>query len=128
VCKFRPTFIDDLSLDHYRPRFSGGRNDAGNLLTMCGKCNSRKGAKSVREWFAFLRCRGVDVKKLAARIRSSLRRSVDRAAGRELCDRIWPRWRARRNARIRRARADREADKREARGKARLRTPPKKRS
>lgn len=125
VCGFRPAFVDDLSLDHYLPRFKGGKNHAQNLLTMCGTCNSRKGAKTVREWFSFLRCRGFNVKKLSARIRSALRRSVDRAAGRELCDRIWPGWRARRNAKIRRARADRDADKREERGKARLRSRPK---
>jgi len=37
-----------LSLDHLKPRSSGGSNDSRNLVTCCRRCNSRRGVRSVR--------------------------------------------------------------------------------
>jgi hypothetical protein len=34
-----------LELDHKTPRSAGGRSEPGNLQTLCGPCNSHKGAK-----------------------------------------------------------------------------------
>ncbi len=36
---------DQLSLDHVIPHSLGGSDDEGNLQTLCGTCNSRKGAR-----------------------------------------------------------------------------------
>jgi hypothetical protein len=38
---------DDLTIDHVIPIAFGGSNEAGNLVTACRSCNSRKGTRSV---------------------------------------------------------------------------------
>jgi 5-methylcytosine-specific restriction endonuclease McrA len=40
----------DLTLDHLVPRAQGGDHSVKNLATACRSCNSRKGARSWREW------------------------------------------------------------------------------
>lgn len=40
----------NITLDHVKPRGAGGSNDATNLVTACRKCNSGKGAKTLREF------------------------------------------------------------------------------
>lgn len=41
--------LDDLSIDHFIPVFHGGSNEDRNLRTLCTPCNSKKGAKLLRE-------------------------------------------------------------------------------
>jgi 5-methylcytosine-specific restriction endonuclease McrA len=39
-----------LTIDHVVPRYAGGTNDEGNLVTCCRRCNGRKGNRSVDEF------------------------------------------------------------------------------
>ena len=58
-----------LSLDHYVARSKGGDNTPNNLITSCLNCNRKKGTKSSREWYAWLRkMRGTNTNKLSNRI------------------------------------------------------------
>ena len=34
-----------LEMDHVIPKWRGGKNDAGNLVTACFECNQKKGVK-----------------------------------------------------------------------------------
>ncbi len=36
---------ENLTIDHVTPRKHGGGNEEANLQTLCGPCNSRKGAR-----------------------------------------------------------------------------------
>ncbi len=38
------------TLDHLVPLSRGGSHGAGNLVAMCGSCNSRKSARTISEW------------------------------------------------------------------------------
>lgn len=39
-----------LTLDHIKPRSTGGRNDTRNLITACMSCNAGRGDKNFRKW------------------------------------------------------------------------------
>lgn len=41
-----------MTCDHLVPKSEGGTNDPENLGTLCCKCNSKKGSKSVEEFLA----------------------------------------------------------------------------
>lgn len=41
-----------LSVDHVQPRARGGDHSAGNLVTACGACNTRKGHRRLAEFLA----------------------------------------------------------------------------
>jgi 5-methylcytosine-specific restriction endonuclease McrA len=78
-CVYCGTGIEDgvqFTLDHIVPCELGGDNGAANLVTACKACNSSKGSKSQRQFFAYLRDRGVDTDKIGARIRRNLRRKL----------------------------------------------------
>lgn len=66
-----------LTLDHVIAHALGGSNDAANLVTCCGECNSRKRDLSTRPWFACLRSRGIDTGKIGPRIRRLLAKPID---------------------------------------------------
>ncbi len=36
-----------MTLDHLKPHSKGGSNDAGNLVTACRRCNSKRGSRGV---------------------------------------------------------------------------------
>ncbi|MFN5580982.1 HNH endonuclease [Gemmatimonas sp.] len=38
---------DNLSVDHVQPRMRGGDGSAGNLVTACRGCNTKKGGRSL---------------------------------------------------------------------------------
>jgi 5-methylcytosine-specific restriction endonuclease McrA len=69
---------DDIqfTLDHIVPQELGGDNSAQNLTTACKHCNTSKGSKSQRQFFTYLRDKGVDTDKIAKRIRRNIRRKL----------------------------------------------------
>lgn len=78
-CVYCEAGIEDgaqLTLDHLVPCELGGDNGAANLITACKACNSSKGSKSQRQFFAYLRDRGVDTDKVGKRIRRTVRRKL----------------------------------------------------
>ena len=42
-----------LHLDHLTPRIAGGADSARNLVLACRRCNSARGAMTVRQWAAY---------------------------------------------------------------------------
>ncbi len=84
-----------LTLDHVH---DGKGNDPSNLLTMCNVCNAARGAKPLAEFLGWVRYLGAV---------AQIRKPIDRALGRELCDRRWPGFRQANNTRTkaRKARA-----------------------
>jgi len=47
---FRPMGEVQLTIDHFVPLESGGKNDQSNYLSACRKCNKDKGGMSPRQW------------------------------------------------------------------------------
>jgi hypothetical protein len=39
-----------LSIDHFEPLESGGKNDTSNFLSACKNCNKSKGSMPARDW------------------------------------------------------------------------------
>jgi len=39
-----------LTIDHFQPLETGGKNDVSNYLTACRKCNKRKGNEDPQTW------------------------------------------------------------------------------
>jgi 5-methylcytosine-specific restriction endonuclease McrA len=71
---------DTLTVDHVEPRARGGDNSAGNLVTACRGCNTRKGP--LPAW-AFLAARPLEREnflELATAVWPRLRRAVAEAA------------------------------------------------
>ncbi len=75
---------DRLSLDHVVPEEHGGSHAASNLVTACVPCNSARQHRTMREWLAYLRAKGVDTTGIARRVRRALARELDRETGRRL--------------------------------------------
>jgi len=73
-----------LSLDHVLARDLGGSNDAENLVTACGTCNSAKTNLSLGDWLDTLRDQGMNVRTLAATIRRHTQTTLDMKEGRRL--------------------------------------------
>lgn len=46
----RPMGEVQLTIDHFIPLEMGGKNDTGNYLSACRKCNKDKGGMDPREW------------------------------------------------------------------------------
>ncbi len=74
----------ELTLDHLVARELGGTHDPSNLVTMCRSCNCAKQDKTKRAWLGWLRDRGLNASRIARRIRTSVRRPLNRAEGRRL--------------------------------------------
>lgn len=55
-----------LSLDHLLPQSYGGSNGEGNLVTCCGRCNSKRGNMDLSAWLD-LSC-GDDARRVSALI------------------------------------------------------------
>lgn len=47
-----PGTVETLSVDHVQPRVRGGDQSAGNVVTACVACNSRKGGRRHVEFLA----------------------------------------------------------------------------
>lgn len=71
-----------LSIDHVRSVEREGKRDnsARNLVTCCQRCNSSKKSISARAWYARLRARGFDTRKIQRRIARLVRKPLDRAS------------------------------------------------
>lgn len=59
-----------LTLDHVVPCELGGTNEASNLVTACGRCNSSKQALPLGDFLLVLADRGIDTAEIPARIRA----------------------------------------------------------
>ena len=42
--------LEDLTLDHVKPKCKGGETISQNLVPACVKCNQSKGSKNWRDW------------------------------------------------------------------------------
>lgn len=74
-----------LSLDHVLAYELGGTNDATNLVTACGNCNSAKASRTIRGWLIYLReSRKVSTAGLACRIRRQTAKKLDLGEGQRL--------------------------------------------
>lgn len=73
-----------LGLDHLLANELGGSNEATNLVTACGSCNSSKCDLTMSAWFEKLDARGVDTAGLGDRIRTRIAIPLDMAEGRRL--------------------------------------------
>ena len=73
-----------LTLDHLVACELGGTNRPGNLVTACTTCNSSKGAKTTRQWLAYLRAKGISTDSVARRVRRLVAKNLDRTEGRRL--------------------------------------------
>ena len=69
-----------LSLDHVRPRARGGSNRPDNLITLCTRCNTERGARPIRAWRP----------ELVPAVRAQLRAPLDRAKARALAEDLRP--------------------------------------
>lgn len=49
---FRPMGEVQLTIDHFIPLEMGGKNDTGNYLSACRKCNKEKGGMAPADWIA----------------------------------------------------------------------------
>ena len=79
-CVYCEASIEDgvqFTLDHLVPCELGGNNNASNLVTCCKSCNSSKGSKSQKQFFTYLRDKGVDAEKIGKRIRRNVRRKLN---------------------------------------------------
>ena len=65
-----------FTIDHLIPSELGGSNGTKNLVTCCKSCNSAKGSKTIRQFFSYLRDRGVDTDKIAKRICRNIKRKL----------------------------------------------------
>ena len=76
-----------LSLDHLTPHSRGGSNRESNLVTACSRCNSSRGARSVRnfaEAVAGYLNHGVLPAAIESHVRDCARRKLDVAAAKQL--------------------------------------------
>ena len=70
-----------LSLDHVQPRWRGGDNSPGNLVTACKADNTRKGAQPAWAWLADLPDERANFLRYAVHVWPRLIRAVVEAAG-----------------------------------------------
>jgi len=42
---------EDLTLDHIVPRYAGGSDDTGNLISCCNDCNRSKSHENWQSWY-----------------------------------------------------------------------------
>lgn len=73
-----------LGLDHVLACELGGTNEATNLVTCCGACNSAKQDLSLSDWLQRLTDKGIDTEAVPARIRKQTAATYDMTEGRRL--------------------------------------------
>jgi 5-methylcytosine-specific restriction endonuclease McrA len=67
-----------LTLDHVKPKATGGTNKPFNLVTCCYSCNSSKQDRSPKAWFKDLRARGVNTETMRKRLYRLRHKPIDR--------------------------------------------------
>lgn len=60
ICPLCQVETDAFETDHIVPISMGGSDDDDNLRLICGRCNSRKGARTDAEWLVALERRQAD--------------------------------------------------------------------
>jgi hypothetical protein len=55
------TARNEFCVDHQIPRARGGTSSPDNLVPCCRRCNSRKGARTVKEYRRFLQCVSIGI-------------------------------------------------------------------
>lgn len=76
-----------LTLDHLTPHSHGGSNDATNLVTSCGRCNSSRGNRSTKVFAAAVAGylnHGVKPEAILAHVNTTRRRALDVNGAKEL--------------------------------------------
>ena len=78
TCVYCGNSVEDqvMTLDHVVPQELGGDNSASNLVTCCKTCNCMKGSKTIRQFFVYLRDRGIDTDHIGSRIRRNTKRKL----------------------------------------------------
>lgn len=69
-----------LTLDHLTPHSRGGANGAQNLVTYCHRCNSSRGARSMRAFAGVVAGyldHGAQAETILAHVRTTCRRAID---------------------------------------------------
>jgi 5-methylcytosine-specific restriction endonuclease McrA len=72
-----------LSLDHVQPRWRGGDNSPGNLVTACREDNRRKGSMPAWAWLADLPDERENFLRYATHVWTRLRRAVEEEASKK---------------------------------------------
>jgi len=90
TCAYCGSTLEDgakLSLDHLKPYSKGGSNEATNLVTCCGKCNS---SRQDRPWKDFTKDVSqyllVNSEEIIAHINRCRRRKIDPAAAQKIIE------------------------------------------
>jgi 5-methylcytosine-specific restriction endonuclease McrA len=78
-----PFPAEALSLDHVQPRWRGGDNSPGNLVTACRTDNTRKGSMPAWAWLADLPDERANFLRYAVHVWPRLRRAVVEEAGKK---------------------------------------------
>ena len=79
-----------LTLDHIVPVSRGGKNEATNLVTCCGRCNSSRGNRSLPVWsraVAGYLNHGVESQEIVSHVRRTAKRPLPMAEAKEMIDR-----------------------------------------
>jgi hypothetical protein len=72
--------FEELTLDHVEPRMRGGDQSAGNLVTACRSCNTRKGSQPAWAFLADNPVERSNFLRFATAVWPRLRRAVEEAA------------------------------------------------
>lgn len=53
----RAIAIENVTIDHFIPKYRGGQDDERNLLPLCKNCNKQKGSRlvDVEEYYPYLK-------------------------------------------------------------------------
>ena len=93
ACVYCSESVEDgatLTLDHLKCHSRGGSNGAVNLVTACKRCNSSRGARSVRAFCrsvtAYLN-HGIAAEEIERHVRNTSRRTIDITAAQDLISR-----------------------------------------
>ena len=82
ACVYCSASVEDgarLTLDHVRPVSKGGNNEATNIVSCCGRCNSSRGNRSVaifaRAVAEYLN-HGVEANEIVRHVKNTTRRTL----------------------------------------------------